>query len=364
MGPHNRNILATWAMAVSQALDSRDIDSRAIFMEAGIDLGATRDPNSRFDAEQMTVVYELAEKTTQDPAFGLSIAEFIHPTSLHALGYSLFASDDLESFCRRVVSYFGLVSTNTAIAFEQTADQSKLIMVPEMDRFSFAPQDAWLATMLRFIRSIYRPDFNPVHVSLRRPKPGINSDKFRNCFQAPIEFGSSRNILALDSLDMNVRLPGANAELARQNDHVVMKLLQQIDRSDILIQVRARLIDLLPSGDCTKSNVAKALSMSERTLQNRLMDRATTYRQVLNELRQELATQYMSASYLSVSETTWLLGFTEVSSFSRAFRTWTGESPSGYRARIQTASERSLPRSFALSAVREDGLSSLSYALR
>ena len=132
---------------------------------------------------------------------------------------------------------------------------------------------------------------------------------------------------------MNVLLPAANAELARQNDQVVMKLLAQIERNDIIAQVRAAFVELLPSGDCSKENVAARLNMSERTLQNQLTERDTSYRDLLNETRRELAEQYMCQGLHSVSEVAFLLGFSEISSFSRVFRSWTGVSPSEFRER-------------------------------
>ncbi len=329
----DRHVIASWAVAVAQALDERGIDSRAIFSSAGIDIRTARDPSTRYSADQMTLVYELAEKATQDPSFGLSIAEHVHPTSLHALGYSLFASDDLQSFCRRIVRYFGLVSTNAVTEIEETEDEFRLSMLPATGQTAYAPQDAWLATLLRFSRFIYRPNFDPRRVSLRRPEPATGISRFSDWFRAPIEFGSAKNTLAFDIRDMHVRLPAANAELARQNDHVVLGLLRQIDRSDILAQVRASFIALLPSGDCSKQSVAAQLNMSERTLQNRLVARGTTYTRLLSETRRELAEQYMQQSLHSISEVAFLLGFSEISSFSRAFRAWTGESPSSYRER-------------------------------
>ncbi len=81
------NLIGTWAVAVAQALDANGLDSKTVFAQAGIDLASARDPSMRIPSEQMTRVYELAEKATDDPAFGLAIAEHIHPTSLHALGY-------------------------------------------------------------------------------------------------------------------------------------------------------------------------------------------------------------------------------------------------------------------------------------
>jgi len=326
--PH---LIATWAVAVAQALDEIDLDSKAIFAEAGIDLIAARDPTMRFPAAKMTQVYDLAEKFSDDPAFGLSIARFVHPTSLHALGYSLFASRTMETFCRRIVRYFRLVTTNAINQFEETESDFRLIMVPAIDRTSFVPQDTWLATIMRFGRHIYRPDFAPLRVGLRRPEPQKNKNRFTEYFQAPIDFGCDTNMLVFDKHEMQVQLPAANAELARQNDQVVLSLLARMDREDIIAQVRASVVDLLPSGECSKEKIAGRLNMSERTLQGRLSTKNTSYRDLLNETRKELAEQYISQGLRSFSEVTYLLGFSDISSFSRAFRNWTGLSPSVYR---------------------------------
>ena len=125
------NILASWAVSVAQALDARGLDSREIFAEAGIDLSTARDPRMRYPAKRMTIVYRLAERATSDPAFGLYIAEFVHPTSLHALGYSLFASSNLASFCRRIVRYFRLVTTNATTKLSADRDGESTGDVPD-----------------------------------------------------------------------------------------------------------------------------------------------------------------------------------------------------------------------------------------
>jgi len=326
--PH---LIATWAVAVAQALDDIGLDSKSIFAEAGIDLLAARDPDMRFPAAKMTQVYDLAEKCSNDPAFGLSVARFIHPTSLHALGYSLFASRTMETFCRRIVRYFRLVTTNAINQFEETETDFRLIMMPAMDRASFVPQDTWLATIIGFGRQIYRPNFAPIKVGLRRPEPRRNGKAFTDYFQAPVDFGCDTNVLVFDKHDMQVQLPAANAELARQNDQVVLSLLARMDRNDVIAQVRASVVDLLPSGECSKEKIAARLNMSERTLQGRLAIKNTSYRDLLNETRKELAEQYISQGLRSFSEVTYLLGFSDISSFSRAFRNWTGLSPSVYR---------------------------------
>ncbi len=328
--PH---IIAGWLNAVAQALDARHLDSKAIFAGAGIDLVAARNPIARFPAAAMTRVYELAQSATDDPAFGLSIAEYVHPTSLHALGFSLLASSTLDSFCRRVVRYFRLVSTNAECQMERTASEYRLVMMPTIDRDQYCPQDAWVATLVRFIREIYQPDFAPQAVGLRRPRPRHKVQQFERFFGTEVQFGCEDNRVVFDPRDMEIELPAANAELARQNDQVVVSLIARMDRDDIIARVRALFVELLPSGECDKEKVAAQLNMSERSLQSKLAARNTSYRNLLNETRQELAVQYISQGLHSVSEVTYLLGFADISSFSRAFRSWSGVSPSEYRNR-------------------------------
>lgn len=326
-------MIAGWVAAVAQACDANNVSAKEVFAQAGIDLAAVRQPTARFPISKMSRVYELILEATADPAFGLSIAQFVHPTSMHALGYSLFASSTLESFCRRIVRYFRLVTTNAESQLERTATEYRLVLVPTRQTDQYYPQDAWMATILRYIREIYRPDFVPRGVYLKRPRPPRDALRFDRFFGTAVEFGSEANGLVLDPVDMHADLPAANAELARHNDEVVMALLARMDREDVIARLRALLVELLPSGECSKEVAAARLNMSDRSLQSRLAARGTSYRALLNETRQELAEQYMRQGHHSVSEVTYLLGFADVSSFSRAFRQWTGQSPTDYRLR-------------------------------
>ena len=98
------------------------------------------------------------------------------------------------------------------------------------------------------------------------------------------------------------------------------------------MQVRSKLVELLPSGECSKEDVAKELYMSVRTLHNKLERLGSSYQQVLDETRRELAEQYMQQRQRSISEVAYLQGFSDCSNFSRAFKRCTGESPSQFRS--------------------------------
>ena len=92
------------------------------------------------------------------------------------------------------------------------------------------------------------------------------------------------------------------------------------------------LVESLPNGEPSEERAAKALGVSLRTLQRQLREEDVTYRSVLNDLREELARSYLAEDTYSVTEVTFLLGFASTSSFSRAFKRWTGSSPRLHRA--------------------------------
>ena len=126
-------------------------------------------------------------------------------------------------------------------------------------------------------------------------------------------------------------LVGANPELALLNDKVVTRRLASLDRNDIVSRVRSVLLDLLPHGSVSDDLVAEALHMSVRTMHRKLVETESSFRALLVEIRRELAEQYILDSSLTLTEISLLLGFSEPSSFSRAFKSWTGTAPSEVR---------------------------------
>jgi AraC-like DNA-binding protein len=93
----------------------------------------------------------------------------------------------------------------------------------------------------------------------------------------------------------------------------------RLDGANVVARAHAKLIELLPLGDCSKAKVVSALNMSVRTLHNRLADSGTTYQQLLDSTRRELAEQNMRQANISVNEVAYLLGYSDCSNFSRAF---------------------------------------------
>jgi len=134
--------------------------------------------------------------------------------------------------------------------------------------------------------------------------------------------------------DLDARLPTGNPEVAAMTERMLEAQLAKLDRQDVVARLKARILDALPSGSPVEEDIARALAMSQRTLQRRLADAGTSFGGVLDATRRDLAFHHLSNPERQVSEIAYLLGFAEAASFNRAFRRWTGLSPSEYRAAL------------------------------
>lgn len=328
------------AVAIYQTLESYGVDAAQVMRENGVDLAKLKDPTARLDPSVHRKIVSDAVELTEDPGFGLRFSDFVHPTTFHALGFALLSSSTLRAFCQRWVRYHSFITTTGEVSIDETRTDPALIF-PSQPRNADSIVgrvliDGQIATVLKLIRFMYRPDYFPTRVDLICPEISGTQKLYRRYLGSNVHFSQARNAIHFDQADLDTRLPAANAELARQNDEAVLNFLARLDKANVVAQTHAKLIELLPSGDCSKAKVASALHMSVRTLHNRLAESGTTYQQLLDRTRRELAEQYMQQANISVSQVAFLLGFSDCSNFSRAFHRWTGRSPSDFREKVKT----------------------------
>jgi AraC-like DNA-binding protein len=325
--------ISSWALLVAKALEAEGQDSNVLFLRAGLDPAKLTDPDARFSAEGMIRLWRLAARVTGNVYFGLEAANFWHPTTMNALGYSWMASDSLRDALARMARYGRIVSTMVDMRFEEFDDHFVFEFAPHTAGTDMPPEaiDAGLATFVSMCRTSYGDDFHPLRVVTQRPEFD-DPTRYLAFFGAPVEFSAQDNILYFSKESLEAHLPTANARLARINDRVITEYLAQFEKDSTSMRVRARLVDLLSAGDVSQQDVADSLHMSLRTLQRKLNEENTSYKTLLEEIRRQLAGQYLRQACLSVSEVTYLLGFSEPSNFTRAFKRWTGHTPSEFRA--------------------------------
>ncbi|MFQ6023678.1 MAG: AraC family transcriptional regulator [Acidiferrobacterales bacterium] len=324
--------LASSALMIWKALESYGCDTRALFQQAGLDPAKMRDPNARYPDTAFPTLWARAVQASKDPAFGLTVARFWHPASFHALGYSWFASDTLKDALERAARYFLLLTDKEELIVKESGDEIKIVLHNPDPRHPTADEDvdAALGTIVAMCRASYGRHLNPRCVMMQRESPA-DRGAFLQLFRAPIEFKASENALHFDRQALLTPLPTANAELARANDRVVTDYLARFERGSVRRQVEQKLLEQLSSGHVSQESVARALHMSLRTLQRRLKQEGSSYKQLLDQTRRDLAARYLRESHLTVGEITFLLGFSEAANFTRAFKRWHGLSPSEFR---------------------------------
>jgi AraC-like DNA-binding protein len=122
-------------------------------------------------------------------------------------------------------------------------------------------------------------------------------------------------------------------------DQYIIRYLAELDKNNIVQRVKGAIIDMLPSGGVCDEKVAQQLNMSTRSLQRKLQDVSTTFSKLLDEVRQEIAEHYIHDPTVSLTEIAFILGYSEYSSFWRAYKRWTQTSPSAIRKLEQDIEE-------------------------
>jgi len=324
--------LASWTRALRKQLDALGLDSLALCQQAGLDPTLMDDPNARYPLSGTTRLWALAVEASGDPALGLRVSRFVSPTTFHALGYALVASGSLREVFERIVRYHPVVSDALDLSFTRASDCYEFrFRVPDGGPLpANEAMDAFAAIYVRTCRNRLGRHYAPVAVHLERPQPE-NPKPWHDVFRAPLFFAASENRLVFNCADFDRHLDDANPELAEHNETVLNRTPEKLGPLTWERKVRGAIEIQLPEGEPSAERIAQHLHLSFRSLQRHLADEGCSYDLLLNQSRQNLALQHMREPGTSLSEIAYLLGFADTISFSRAFKRWTGMTPSQYR---------------------------------
>jgi AraC-like DNA-binding protein len=325
------SILGSYVKAVSRALDAAGCDGAALLAEAGIDPGDLEGLDTRCPLRNTRELWRIAVAATGDPAFGIKVANHYKHTTFHALGYGTSASSTLKEAFERVCRYCHVVSDAVDYQFFRRDSKYHFVIEHSVDITAEAV-DSMVSTYLRMCRSLIGGHYSPLLIELRRARPAVIDD-YERLWRAPLRFEAEQSCMIFDAESIERLLDSGNPELARQSDAISSRYLVRIERNNIVARAREVLTQRLKGGEPSQEYVAETLNMSPRTLQRKLGDSGTTFKEILDETRRAMALAYLSSSQHSVNEVTYLLGFSCTSSFTRAFRRWTGLSPTDWRAR-------------------------------
>ena len=329
-----KSTIGTWSAAILRALEARGVDAQRVARDAGIDPATLLDPDTRVPRQALTRLWQLAVEATGDECFGLTAPRFATQTSFHALGYAVLASTTLKEAVERIIRYRRLIGDVIELSLTESADRYRLtIDVSAPPGVPYEAVDAFTSATVAQARLLSGDrNLNPLAVWLQRPRP-TDPRPFYSTFRVDVAFSQPINALEFARADMERRLPAANAELARQNEQVLVAYLARLQSAGLSHRVEQALLEAFPAGAPSKQAIARKLGMSPRNLQRHLAQEGTSFKGLLNGARVTLARNYISEGRLSVTEIAFVLGFADTSTFSRAFKRWTGMPPRDFARR-------------------------------
>jgi len=314
-----------------KTIESYGIDPEPLFAAENIKVQLPIDPSQRIPYEKIDSIRSRAVQLSGDEAFGIRSASVYSSSQLGALGYAWQASLTLRKACNRLERFVRVVNNQAGISVNDR--DNCMVVTLRLDLPSdclSARDDSALATITRMCRLVCGDSFRLQAVNFRHVAPRDLKPYFEY-FACPLNFDQPENQLLIPLSIADEILVGANSELALLNDQVVTRRLALMDRNDIVARVQSALMEQLPLGRISDESVADALHMSVRTMHRKLAEVNQNFRNILVEMRRELAEHFILDNSLTLTEISLLLGFSEPSSFSRAFKNWTGTAPSEAR---------------------------------
>jgi AraC-like DNA-binding protein len=338
----NASALRSWLMAAKSVAELRGVDANTLLQQLGLDLSSTSDPLARFPAHLGLAFWQKALAQMDDELIGMDVAlQQFMPLNFNSLGYALMASENLGQMYLRLSRYAHIVTDAADIRFEVNegagrltinGDAALLATVDDATRWSIF--DYAVLTIVRGSRMLYGRDFMPLEIRLQRQRPSEHAKLERVLRCVPI-YGSEANALVVDLAALNKPLSYANLDVVKASETMLDRYQSNISERPLKEQLATVFKELLPSGEPRQEDVAGRLAITLRTLQRRLSEEQTCYRDVLNDTRHQLALSYLAGEQYSIGEAAFLLGFSEVSAFTRAFKRWTGTSPREWRNQPQ-----------------------------
>ena len=313
------------------------IDPAPIFSQADIPMTPPESPQLRFPLAKIRKLWELGKEASGDEAIGLKTGRYAKPTQFYAFGYSWLASSTLLGAMQRLTRYHRLMSTaSVEVSITETADSYSL-SATFPDESKAPPKegiDCGMTALLALCDIVTEKEIRPLRVDLTCPAT-VHPEAYRDALRAPIRFNADVGTFYFDKETLRAPLPHGTPDVAKATDKIAEQYIETLDPHKVASQVRRLLIALLPSGKADQALVSSRLNRSTSSLQRQLQSEGLNYRDVLESTRRSLAENYLRDKKHSYAQIAYLIGFSDQSNFSRAFKRWTSLSPKQYQESLE-----------------------------
>jgi len=337
MASKTASITSAVPRALLAALSERGLDSGPLWRLVGLDPGAPPSPELHVPAARHLALCDAAARLSQDPAIFAWAGSRFRIEALEVYGFLALTSSTLAEAYARGARLRALY--NRGASWELVTRGGLAILrwqpwvVPRASaRGARAADELAVAEMVGALRQLLEAAWPPAAVRFAHASHGGEPDFARHLGVAP-EWEAEHHEVELPAEIVQAAPARADDRLARYFEAQAAEVLSRTEEEPALVAaVRAQLVRAMTGQLPEAGDLAGSLGMSSRALRRRLADEGTGFRELVDEVRGELAQRYLLRRSLTVSEVAYLLGFHDVSAFTKAFRRWSGTTPGNYRA--------------------------------
>ena len=330
---HNQHsVSASITLSVLHAAARLGVDRVQLMQTCDLSEAQLSNPDARVPFATQEKLWEQISRM-EHPEPGLAIGSNLPPGHFNVLGYLLMSSPTLGEAIAAGLRYQRLVGDGGELCLLEEGDELRLIYrplhpeAPQTRTRVLALMACWIQMLSPLLDNWQLRRVQFIHAEPQR------LEEYQQIFACPMQFAADEYALVLPRELTQAALTQANPPLQTLLRQHAESLLARLPSESLQARVVALLGEQLAHGEPDRAQLARTLHLSERTLQRRLADEGCSYKQLLNDTRQQLAERYLSSGDLPAAEIALLLGYSEPSVFFRAFRQWTGLTPGEYRSR-------------------------------
>lgn len=331
------SVLASAATGIVRFIERQKGDVDRIFGHAGISPEMAGSPTLQLSLGSYCRLFEESARLTRNDNFGLWFGNSFDPRDLGLWGYAALSAPTLGAALETLVDLFPLHQQSSSMALVRSPDglvrlEYRIDAPQIVDR----RQDAELSLgmFLNFVREALGQSWAPEEVQFEHPKPEAWREHER-AFAAQAFFSQPTNAIVFRPQALSVAMPHADPRLMSAMRLCLQRLSERNDvRFTVADRVRTAVRARLPEGFPPIESIAAELRLPLSAIQRELHYDGMSYSTLVENTRRDLALSYVRQRQLSFSEIAFLVGYSELSAFSRAVRRWTGFSPRALRAQV------------------------------
>ena len=326
-------ISLTVATGLVDAIAAAGGNPDRVLRALGLERSVLANPDGFIACSTFAHLLEAAAQETADDCFGLHFGEHFNPQDMGALAYVTLNSPTVAASIQNVERYFHLHNEAATIKFSVEGRRGYLrYLLTGAPIDSIRQQNEFsMAIALRTFRILAGSDWRPREVQFAHKAPARISEHLR-VFGRSTLFGCATNAMVVEHDLVGRAVTSADRRLYRILKGHAERMLEKMPPShDVLAVAHRAVTECMHDGDPTLTRVAKKMDMSPRTLARRLKEHDVVFKKLLDDTRRRFALDYLRDRRHSLTEIAFLLGYSETSVFTRAFKRWTGSTPSGYR---------------------------------